>query len=663
MHNDIMAISPRERPPMLAMGRYAQWQSHFLRYVDIKPNKKELRQFIFDTKEMWTAIKRLQQGELLNKQDVKTNLFWEFGKFTSRDGESIKSYYSRFYKMMNEMIRNKLEVDTMQVNVQFLQQLQPEWSRFVTVVKQTSDLDTISYHKLFEILKQYQNEVNDIRDEKIAMNANPLALVAATQQNLDNHYQAPKLHKSYAPSSKQTPSTRSHAPTRNKSKEIAKPNKPPSKNKKVATSLRTRNNSQTGQFGNQRTVTVVGARETVGNQEEKGVPFNVEQGDWLDDTDEESGEHELEAHYMYMANIQEVLTTDSGPTFDAEPLEHVQSNDDYNMFATKRQQSEQPKTINDTYVVETVKSNVILNSSDMCDAEEKVDQNAEEYEDERVVLANLIANLKLDHDENKKSKKQLKKANATLTHELNECKSALDQMTFETDAKVHFVTKKLSLRTQQKLQSDEALKTQAYETFQFKEKNAELVHQSSLEHTRYELLRKEKEHSKKDFKISQDKDIEKLIALENQVKFLNDIVYKTNQSVQTIHMLAPNSSSSYNVIIKQRVKVNQKARILELKRRDYEDHYSNNLYAVSMKEDTAYLCLKLHLTSMKEDLYAVSRRKPYVVLDCKSWNILEYNNRGAHAKKPQYTILNSFNTVNKYAISSLMDTVYWLSEH
>ncbi|GJZ41979.1 hypothetical protein Tco_0588865, partial [Tanacetum coccineum] len=37
MHNDIMVASSRERPPMLATERYAQWQSHFLRYVDTKP--------------------------------------------------------------------------------------------------------------------------------------------------------------------------------------------------------------------------------------------------------------------------------------------------------------------------------------------------------------------------------------------------------------------------------------------------------------------------------------------------------------------------------------------------------------------------------------------------------------------------------------------------
>ncbi|GJV13982.1 hypothetical protein Tco_1359305 [Tanacetum coccineum] len=76
--------------------------------------------------EMWEAIERLQQGESLNIQDVKTNLLWEFGKFTSYNGETRESDYTWFYKLMNEMIRNNLTVATMQVNVQFLQQLQPE---------------------------------------------------------------------------------------------------------------------------------------------------------------------------------------------------------------------------------------------------------------------------------------------------------------------------------------------------------------------------------------------------------------------------------------------------------------------------------------------------------------------------------------------------------
>nr|GEX57279.1 ribonuclease H-like domain-containing protein [Tanacetum cinerariifolium] len=45
--------------------------------------------------EMWKAIDRLKKGESINVQDLETNLYWEFGKFTSYDGESLESYYSR----------------------------------------------------------------------------------------------------------------------------------------------------------------------------------------------------------------------------------------------------------------------------------------------------------------------------------------------------------------------------------------------------------------------------------------------------------------------------------------------------------------------------------------------------------------------------------------
>ncbi|GKD79990.1 hypothetical protein Tco_1342611 [Tanacetum coccineum] len=113
--------------------------------------------------EMWKAIERLKQGESINVQDLETNLYWEFGKFTSRDGESLESYYSRFYKMMNELVRNQCHVTNHQVNVQFLLQLQPEWKRFVTLVKQSQELKSVSYHKLHDILKQHQNEFTFIK--------------------------------------------------------------------------------------------------------------------------------------------------------------------------------------------------------------------------------------------------------------------------------------------------------------------------------------------------------------------------------------------------------------------------------------------------------------------------------------------------------------------
>ncbi|GJT59306.1 hypothetical protein Tco_1002839 [Tanacetum coccineum] len=148
-------------------------------------------------------------------------------------------------------------------------------------------------------------------------------------------------------------------------------------------------------------------------QAEKGVQLQAEQSDWLADTDEEIDEQELEAHYSYIAKIQEVPNADSGT--DAEPLEQVQYDTDDNVFANDIQHFDQSESISNTSVVETGDSNVTPDSPDMCDNDILDDQNDVECDDERVALANLIANLKLDVDENKKIQNQLKKANATLT--------------------------------------------------------------------------------------------------------------------------------------------------------------------------------------------------------------------------------------------------------
>nr|GEU79764.1 hypothetical protein [Tanacetum cinerariifolium] len=124
-----------------------------------------------------------------------------------------------------------------------------------------------------------------------------------------------------------------------------------------------------------------------------------------------------------MEKIQEVPTADSGT--DSEPLEQVQNEAGYNVFANDLQHSEQSESVSNTCLVETNDSNIILDSPDMCDDDIQNEQNDVESYDERVTLANLIANLKLDVDENKKIQKKLKKANTTLAQELKECKTIL----------------------------------------------------------------------------------------------------------------------------------------------------------------------------------------------------------------------------------------------
>ncbi|GJY72686.1 retrovirus-related pol polyprotein from transposon TNT 1-94 [Tanacetum coccineum] len=88
-----------------------------------------------------------------------------------------------------------------------------------------------------------------------------------------------------------------------------------------------------------------------------------------DKLDLEPDEQELEAHYMYMEKIQDVLhpiDDNSGPTYDAEPLEKVHAYDDYNVFSTERHHYEQLESINNIYVVEMANSNISPDSTDMC---------------------------------------------------------------------------------------------------------------------------------------------------------------------------------------------------------------------------------------------------------------------------------------------------------
>ncbi|GJS03791.1 hypothetical protein Tco_0320299 [Tanacetum coccineum] len=48
MHNNIMAAGSRDRPPMLAARRYAQWRSRYLRYIDTRRKGNALRKCILE---------------------------------------------------------------------------------------------------------------------------------------------------------------------------------------------------------------------------------------------------------------------------------------------------------------------------------------------------------------------------------------------------------------------------------------------------------------------------------------------------------------------------------------------------------------------------------------------------------------------------------------
>ncbi|GJR33448.1 hypothetical protein Tco_1109680 [Tanacetum coccineum] len=215
-----------------------------------------------------------------------------------------------------------------------------------------------------------------------------------------------------------------------------------------------------------------------------------------------------------MAKIQEVPTLDSGT--DTEPLEQVQNNAKYNVFANVRQHFKQSESTSNTCLMEKDDSDVTPDSPGMCDNDIQTDQNAK---DERVALANLIANLKLDVDENRKIQKQLKKANASLAHELKECKSILVETSKTLEESNSFWDRLLA---QKEIDIKEGLKVKAYEISVVKEKHDELVKQSLLTKSHFEGIVKEKTKVITDLKLKEEKDIDKMISMEKQLIELVD---------------------------------------------------------------------------------------------------------------------------------------------
>ncbi|GJX63577.1 gag-pol polyprotein, partial [Tanacetum coccineum] len=159
-------------------------------------------------------------------------------------------------------------------------------------------------------------------------------------------------------------------------------------------------------------------------QEEAGVQLNAEQADWKDDTDDESEDQELEAHYMYMAQIQEVTpdpVDNSGPIFDDEPMHKVQNNNDnYNVFAMENEHPEQPESSNDIYLAEHGDTNITIDSLDICYDRAQDDQDeTDDLDQERDLLASLIQKLKCEIDDSKNRNKFLESSNKELVESSN----------------------------------------------------------------------------------------------------------------------------------------------------------------------------------------------------------------------------------------------------
>ncbi|GJZ01171.1 putative ribonuclease H-like domain-containing protein [Tanacetum coccineum] len=131
-----------------------------------------------NAKEMWERIKRLMFGSDVTSHVRHSRLMDEFDKFAAKEGESLESVYERLTTLVNIMDRNNVRPISVSINTKFLNCLQPEWSKYVTMVRHNQTGETVSYDMLYDSLVQFEPHVLASKAKKAAKNHDPLALIA-----------------------------------------------------------------------------------------------------------------------------------------------------------------------------------------------------------------------------------------------------------------------------------------------------------------------------------------------------------------------------------------------------------------------------------------------------------------------------------------------------
>ncbi|GJX90899.1 retrovirus-related pol polyprotein from transposon TNT 1-94 [Tanacetum coccineum] len=564
---DIYAAGSENRPPMLNKENYVPWSSRLLRYAKSRPNGKliynsimngpyvrrmipepgdadrevpvpetfheqtddelteaEIKQMEADdqaiqtillglpediyaavdscetAQEIWLRVQQMMKGSDIGIQEKKAKLFNEWERFTSTDGESIESYYHRFSKLMNDFKRNKHFPEKIASNLKFLNNLQPEWSRHVTIVHQTKDLHTTDYTQLYDFLKYNQKEVDDQRAERLAKTHDPLALMANSNnpfnypvfhqdqpspstymqqpQPINNNYNPqPSFNQNYMQQPMPNPEDITD-PTTAMNMALALMAKafklnystPTNNNQRISSNPRNRQIAQPVQnVGNQvvqdavqnqdfrilsdqrrRVAALYRLSWLIAQKEETGIQLQAEEFDLMAAAADLDKIEEVNANCILMANLQQASTsgtqTDKAPVYDSDGSAEVHhkttamDNEIFNMFTQEEQYTE---------LLEPIPINALHLSSG----------------------------------------KQI----TTLNEEISKFK------------KTAF--------------------------------NGNQLFSSLLE---------EKKKLKSDFKIREDELLDKQIQLENKIKELDNILVKTGQSIQTMHMLSPKPDSFYH---------------------------------------------------------------------------------------------------------------------
>ncbi|GKA30565.1 putative RNA-directed DNA polymerase [Tanacetum coccineum] len=615
-----------ERPPMLEKGNYIPWESRFRRFLDnkledgermwnsiqngpyqrpmvvdpihptvpmleplskmTKGNKKQyiadvrvmnyLLQAIpndiynsvdacKDAKEMWERIKRLMHGSEITTHVRHSRLMDEFDKFAAKEGESLDSVHERLTTLVNIMDRNNVRPIPVAINTKFLNCLQPEWSKYVTMVRHNQTGPAVSYDVLYDQLVQFEPHVLASRAKKAAKNHDPLALIAhsnaSSSHSHTNSSYSPQSYYVTHPSSVVDYDDEYQGELQGDSQEdklttammmVELTYKP---RMQVMVEMLTRMQGETeikglmqemqkGHYARKCQKPKVHDAKYFREQmllamkDEAGSNLSNEENDFMLDTSYGEDLEELTAAVMLMARLQPADdNAENVPSYDAKAVSQVHASSKVHEQVSHGKR----KTIIQTMDDDQIDSNIIFDDP-FVENNGGTSEHDSTAHDEYREIQMLAYNVQREAENKKRLNNELKKQKDLLQRELETFKDRVK--TFESKTIQYSTYKETCDELERELRNDK-------DTIDRLVKEKEKIQNDFLKVENEKIIiQHETKLEKKAFKEREDRYLDDILDLEEKLSSHDRIVYKMGQSIQTIHMLGKKPNKVYDPFLK-----------------------------------------------------------------------------------------------------------------
>ncbi|GKE02757.1 hypothetical protein Tco_1390740 [Tanacetum coccineum] len=113
---------------------------------------------IKDAKTLWEAIKARFGGNKESKKMQKTILKQQYENFAASRSKGLDKTYDRFQKLISQLEIHGEVISQEDANLKLLRSLPSAWNNIALIMRNKSDLDTLSMDDLYNNLKVYESE-------------------------------------------------------------------------------------------------------------------------------------------------------------------------------------------------------------------------------------------------------------------------------------------------------------------------------------------------------------------------------------------------------------------------------------------------------------------------------------------------------------------------